>query len=109
MNTWILAVIGIVGIVSILATILHTEALGENATYGECLITASGASGFMSSASGSQSEYQCKEDCLWQGNAESNEKQNISCKFQTISGYGWIATPDEFEYMIDKLSLNPVH
>ena len=108
MSARILIITGIIGIVSILATILHTEALGENAAYGECLITASGVSGFMSSTSWSQSEYQCKEDCLWQGNAESNEEQNVSCKFQTMSGYGWVASPDEFEYMIDKLSLNPV-
>ena len=109
MNAMILIVIGIIGIVSILAAILHTEALGENATYGECIITASGASGFMSSASGSQSEYQCKEDCVWQGNAESDEKQNISCKFQTISGYGWVASPKEFEYMADTRVFSPSH
>ena len=108
MKTMILIIVGMVGTVSILATILHTETLGENATYGECLITVSSINGFMSSAGMSQSEYQCKEDCLWQGNTDSNEKQNISCKFQTISGYGWVATPEEFEYMIDKLSLNPV-
>ena len=108
MHTRILIIIGIIGIVSILTTILHTETLGENATYGECLITVSSINGFMSSAGMSQSEYQCKEDCLWQGNTDSNEKQNISCKFQTISGYGWVATPEEFEYMIDKLSLNPI-
>ncbi|WP_420545504.1 hypothetical protein [Nitrosopumilus sp.] len=107
MKTRLLVIIIIVSIV-ILAVILHTELLGEHATYGECLITASSINGFMSSAGKSQSEYQCKEDCLWQGNAESNEKQNVSCKFQTISGYRWIASPEEFEYMIDNLSLSQV-
>ena len=47
MKTRLLIITGLIVIISILAAILHTEALGENAAYGECLITASSASGFM--------------------------------------------------------------
>ena len=101
--------IGIMGIVSVLAVIFHTELFGENATYGGCLVTSSSENRFSSSEDKSTSEYQCKQSCAWAGNTESNEKQNVSCKFQTISGYGWIASPEEFGYMVDKLSLNPLH
>ncbi len=103
-----LAIIGILGLVVILAVILHTELFGENATFGECLVTASSERGFSSSLEKSTSENQCKQSCAWSGNVESDEKENVSCKFQTVSGYGWIASPEEFEYMIDKLSLNPL-
>ena len=108
MKVRILIIMAIVSI-TILAVILHTELLGEHATYGECLITASSVNGFMSSAGRSQSEYQCKEDCVWQGNAKTNEKQNVSCKFQTMSGYGWVASPEEFEGMVDKRLFSPSH
>jgi len=37
MKTWLL-IIGIMGIVSVLAVIFHTELFGENATYGYCLV-----------------------------------------------------------------------
>lgn len=104
-----LLMIGIVGIVSVLAVIFHTELFGENAMYGDCLVTSSSESRFSSSEERSILEYQCKQSCAWAGNTESNEKQNVSCKFQTISGYGWIASPEEFGYMVDKLSLNPLH
>ena len=104
-----LLIIGIIGVVTVLAFILHTELLGENATYGDCLVTTVGDSGFSSSAEKSTSESQCKKSCVWAGNNESNEKQNVSCKFQIISGYGWVASPEEFGHIIDKLSLNPLH
>ena len=44
-------------------------------------------------------------------NAKSTEKQNVSCRFQTISGYGWIASPEEFEHIViaDTFPLNPPH
>ena len=103
-----LLIIGIIGIVTVLAVILHTELLGENATYGDCLVTTVGDSGFSSSEDKSTSENQCKQSCVWAGKVESNEKRNVSCKFQTFSGYGWVTSPEEFEYMVDKLSLNPL-
>ena len=104
-----LFIIGIVVLVIVLAVILNTELLGENVTFGECLVTASGDRGFSSSTEKSTSENQCKQSCAWTENIESDEKLNVSCKFQTISGYGWIASSAEFEYMIDKLSLNPLY
>jgi hypothetical protein len=102
-----LLIIGIIGVVAVLAAILHTELLGENATYGDCLVISSSERGFSSSA-GQSSEIQCKQSCAQVGNSDVNEKRNVSCKFQTISGYGWVASPEEFGYMIDKLSLNPL-
>ena len=104
-----LLIIGIVVTVSVLAVIFHTELLGENATYGECFVTIASNNRFSSSEERSILEYQCKQSCVWAGNNESNEKQNVSCKFQTISGYGWVASPEEFGDMVDKLSLNPLH
>ena len=66
---------------------------------------------FSSSVEESASEHQCKQSCVWMANAKSTEKQNVSCRFQTISGYGWIASPEEFEHMIiaDTFPLNPPH
>ena len=104
-----LFIIGIVVLVIVLAVILNTELLGENVTFGECLVTAFSDRGFSSSTEKSISENQCKQSCSHTGNAQVNEQRNVSCKFQTISGYGWIASSAEFEYMIDKLSLNPLH
>ena len=98
-----------ISIVVILVFVLNTELLGENATYGECLVTIASNNRFSSSEDKSISESQCKKSCVWAGNNESNEKQNVSCKFQTISGYGWVASPEEFRHIIDKLSLNPLH
>ena len=106
-----LLIIGIVGIIVILAVILHTELLGENATYGQCLVTASGNNQFSSSVEESTSEHQCKQSYVWTANVKSTEKQNVSCRFQTISGYGWVASPEEFEHIVivDKFPLNPSH
>jgi hypothetical protein len=103
-----LLILAIIGIVGILAVIFHTELLGENATYGQCIISAFGNNGGHSSKS-SIYENQCKQSCVSSGNSEVNKNRNVSCKFETISGYGWVTSPKEFEYMIDKLSLNPSH
>ena len=107
MKTRILIIMIIVSIV-ILAVILHTELFGEHATYGECLVTASSEKGFSSSLEKSTSENQCKQSCAWTGNIKHDEKQKVSCRFQTISGYGWVESPEKFEKVVDKLSLNPL-
>ncbi len=100
MNT-ILLLVGIASIVFTFAMILHTELMGEHMTYGECIITASYShEGFVSSADKLTSENQCKHSCAWAGNSHSGEKQNVSCRFQTVSGYGWIASAEEFEDLI---------
>jgi len=109
MRTRILIILGIIGIVAILTIILHTELLGGDATYGQCIISTSGIDGGYSSSDSSVSENQCKEYCVLAGSSESNEIRNVSCKFQTIFGYEWVSSPEEFEDMIDKLSLNPLH
>lgn len=101
-------IIGILGIVAILKIILHTELLGEMATFGQCVISASGNDGGYSSES-SIYENQCMQSCVDAGSIEENEIRTVSCKFQTISGYEWTSSPEEFEYVIDKLSLNPIH
>jgi len=98
-------VIGIIGITTILIVILHIELLGEDATFGECIISASGNDGGYLSKS-SLYENQCKQSCANAGSIEENEIRTVSCKFQTISGYGWITSPEEFDYMIDKLILD---
>ena len=108
MKTRLLVIAGITGIIMITVTVLHTELLGEGATFGQCVISASGNSGGYSSDS-SIYENQCKQSCAHAGSLEKNEIRNVSCKFQTMSGYGWVSSPEEFEYMIDKLSLNPLH
>ena len=101
MKTNFLIIIGITSAIVILAMILHTELLGEHMTYGECIITASSSmDGFSSSVDKSTSENQCKQSCTWTGDSYSSQKQNVSCKFQTVSGYGWIISADELEYMM---------
>ena len=106
-----LLITGIISTVIILAVILHTELLGEYATYGECIVTASySQGGFSTSVDKSTSEHQCKQSCAWMGN--NNQKHNdVSCKFQTVFGYGWIASAEEFEDLIVDypVSRNPFH
>jgi len=101
-----LLIIGIIGIIAALAVILHTELLGEDATFGQCIISASGNNGGYSSSDSSFTENQCKQNCARAGNIEANEIRDVSCKFQTISGYEWISDPEEFDDMIDKLTLD---
>ena len=106
-----LLITGIISAVIVLAVILHTELLGEHATYGECIVTAYLYEGFSTSVDKSTSENQCKHSCAWAGNPHSSEKQNVSCKFQTVSGYGWIVSAEEFEDLIvdSPVSKNPLH
>ena len=101
-------ILGIIGIISAMSIILHTELFGENTTYGQCLITSSDDRGFTSSLDKVVTEKQCKQSCAWTDNIDSNEDRKVACKFQTISGYGWVTSPQEFEYLVDKLSLNPI-
>ena len=102
-------IITIIITVAILAIILHTELLGDHATYGQCLVTSSSTSGFSSSSEKSISESQCKQNCVWSENMKSNESQKVSCKFQTISGYGWVASPDDFGHVEDTHVFSPLH
>lgn len=96
-----LLLIGIISIVVVLVVVLHTELMGEHMTYGECIVTASSSmDGFISSVDKSTSENQCKQSCAWAGNSHPHERQNTSCKFQTVSGYGWTVYSEEFEDLI---------
>ena len=108
-----LLITGIISAFIILAIILHTELLGEHATYGECIVTASYShGGFNSSVDRSTSENQCKQSCAWTGSSnQKHDDTNVSCKFQTVSGYGWIESAEEFEDLIVDypVSRNPLH
>ena len=90
-------VILIIIIIAALAIILHTNLMGEHATYGTCIITSSSeVHGFSSSSEKSITENQCKQNCIWSGNNELYMKK-ISCSFQTITDYGWIVSPKDLE------------
>lgn len=73
----------------------------------ECVISTSEQRSFVSS-SNSVIENQCKEKCVLNAILGKNEDRDVFCKFQTLSGYGWSKTPEEFEEMMNKASLNPL-
>jgi len=107
MKTRSLIIIGIVITITLLTVILNTEILGDGATFGECTISTSEQRSFVSSGS-SMIENQCKEDCVLNSILGKNDDRDVFCKFQTLSGYGWSKTPEEFEEIMNKASLNPL-
>jgi hypothetical protein len=94
-------------VITMLTVILNTEILGDDATFGECIISTSEQRSSVSSGS-SMIENQCKEECVLNALLGKNEDRDVFCKFHTLSGYGWSKAPEEFEEIMDKASLNPL-
>jgi len=82
-----LTLIGTVIIITLFTVILNTEILGDDATFGKCVISTSEQRSFVSS-SNSVIENQCKEECVLNTILGKNEDRDVFCKFQTLSEYG---------------------